>query len=183
MTTSKSKKAKKPAAKKTPTKKAPTKKTPTKKPVVEKAKKPATKKPVAKKPVAKAEKTPSAPRPKNRRGDPDVVEKRRVARQFNLVFAGKDLRRTRRCERLLAKLGNVSALKPLELLKTIDALLESGHKLSDVRSAMGKRGAPWPERVTLNMLESLHANYGFLYETYLGAGFKADKLEQAGIAA
>lgn len=193
--TVKKKKAAKKTGKKTGKKPA-TKKTA--KATAKATKKPVAKKPVAKKPVAKkVAKKPVAKKateaaPANRRGAPDVIEKRRIAREFNTTFGGNngeakrlDGRVRNRCLRLLDKLGDSEAfkeIKPLALLKSIDTLLENGYPRAEISSVLPKRPLQ-SERVTSDVLRALHISYGFRYETYRLAGFKVEKLEKAGIAA
>ena len=182
-TTKKVKKGAKKGPKKASAPKKPTKKV-AKKPAKKVAK--ATKKPVKK--AAKAGTKTAAPQ--NRRGAPDVIEKRRIAREFNSTFGGDkkngakfDGRVRNRCLRILNKLSEPSNLKPLALLKNIDALLENGFPRSQIRGVMPKGAALQSERVTLDVLRALHGSYGFRYDTYRIAGFKTEKLEKAGIAA
>ena len=198
--------AKKAAAKKGAAKK-PAKKAAAKKPAKKAAAKKPAKKAAAKKPAAKkaaAKKKPAAPKrtgakraaakkkvDTTRRGAPDVVEKRRIAREFNTVFSGKggekstkfDGRVLKRCNRLLEALSQPANMKAIEILKGIDFLLGAGYKRAEIHAKI-PRGAGLPsDRVGVDVLLALHVAYGFRYETYRLAGFKPDTLEDAGIEA
>src|SRR5580704_16070805 len=87
----------------------------------------------------------SAPKPPNRRGSPEAVEKRRVARLFNDVLGGRgsgarkhDGRTEKRRQRLLrelesGKLRGAHELKPLDVLVRVNELLDLGEPLRSIR--------------------------------------------------
>src|SRR5690349_47190 len=85
-------------------------------------------------------------RPTNRRGSPEVVEKRKAARAFNEALLGKqpgavDGRTERRRKRLLNELTLGVAgrgkreLKPIDVLSRIQELIDLGEPLASIRKA------------------------------------------------
>src|SRR5687767_10969350 len=86
----------------------------------------------------------SQARPLNKRGSPEAIEKRRVARMFNDVLGGGgantklDGRTAKRRQRLLRELEENQAhggreLKPLDVLQRVQELLELGEPLSNIK--------------------------------------------------
>src|SRR6476620_6696778 len=81
-------------------------------------------------------------RPPNRRGSPEAIEKRRVARVFNDILGGRgsasqklDGRTEKRRQRLLKELEAGKArgsreLKPLDILQRVQELMDLGEPLS-----------------------------------------------------
>src|SRR5688572_5411269 len=85
------------------------------------------------------------PRAPNRRGSPEAIEKRRVARVFNDILGGRgaaaaklDGRTEKRRQRLLKELEAGKArgtreLKPLDILQRVQELMDLGEPLSSIR--------------------------------------------------
>src|ERR1700681_2092943 len=83
--------------------------------------------------------------PANRRGSPEAIEKRRVARVFNDILGGRgasahklDGRTEKRRQRLLKELEAGRArgsreLKPLDVLQRVQELMDLGEPLSSIR--------------------------------------------------
>src|SRR5271163_3885601 len=81
----------------------------------------------------------------NRRGSPEAIEKRRVARLVNDILGGRgagahkrDGRTEKRRQRLMRELEAGKArgareLKPLDVLQRVNELLELGEPLSSIR--------------------------------------------------
>jgi hypothetical protein len=84
-----------------------------------------------------------------RRGDPDVVEKRRAARALNTVLGKRaapkqDKRTMRRINRLLdeiraGKNGQGRNLQPMTVVQHAAELLERGVPLKDIRASAGRK--------------------------------------------
>ena len=84
-------------------------------------------------------------RPANRRGSPEAIEKRRVARVFNDILGGRgassaklDGRTEKRRQRLLKELEAGKArgsreLKPLDVLQRVQELMDLGEPLGSIR--------------------------------------------------
>src|SRR4029079_1346699 len=84
-------------------------------------------------------------RPPNRRGSPEAIEKRRVARVFNDILGGRgaaahklDGRTEKRRQRLLKELEAGKArgsreLKPLDVLQRVQELMDLGETVSSIR--------------------------------------------------
>ena len=130
---------------------------------------------------------------KSRRGNPEVVEKRRAARLFNDMVLGRkpsasDGRIERRRRRLLEELSAGTtragrALTPIDVLTRVQALLDLGEPLSAIR-----RAVPVPEPVTVtpelvDRLRRLQLAYGFMPEVYGFIGLGGTTLRKAGIKA
>ena len=87
----------------------------------------------------------SGPKPQNRRGSPEAIEKRRAGRLFNDVLGGRgvgphkrDGRTEKRRQRMIRELesGKVRGsreLKPLDVLQRVHELLELGEPLRSIR--------------------------------------------------
>ena len=99
--------------------------------------------------------TRTAAKPQNRRGSPEAIEKRRVARLFNDILGGRgagahkqDGRTEKRRQRLLRELeqGKVRGareLKPLDVLGRVHELLELGEPLQlHSQGGQGAQGDP-----------------------------------------
>lgn len=132
----------------------------------------------------------------NRRGSPEAVEKRRVARAFNDVLGGGsshaklDGRTEKRRQRLLAELESGSArggtrpLKPIDVLLRVQELLDLGEPLSSLRKvtrAARKTGLAIDPSALAPVLARLHAAYGFRPEVYRFVGLEDDVLHAAGV--
>jgi hypothetical protein len=141
--------------------------------------------------MAKASRT--GPKPQNRRGSPEAIEKRRAARLFNDVLGGRaggshkrDGRTEKRRQRLLRELETGKArgsreLKPLDVLQRVHELLELGEPLRSIRKvAKVRRSAVAPDAV-LEVVGRLHKAYGFRPECYRFVGVDDDVLRDAGV--
>jgi hypothetical protein len=132
-------------------------------------------------------------RPLNRRGSPEAIEKRRVARMFNDVLGGNgpasgklDGRTEKRRQRLLRELGENKAhgekeLKPLDVLTRVQELLELGEPLASIKKA---RKIPKPSATnasTVELIQRLHKAYGFKPECYRFVGIADEVLGDAGV--
>lgn len=133
-------------------------------------------------------------KPANKRGSPEAVEKRRVARHFNDVLGGgssaarRDGRTEKRRQRLMKELEDGLArgkreLKPIDVLLRVQELLELGEPLSQLRKVVRIR--PVPPDTSLDELcdvvTRLHDAYGFRPEAYRFVGIGDDVLARAGI--
>ncbi len=131
-------------------------------------------------------------KPANRRGSPEAIEKRRVARVFNdLLGNGSgpsrlDGRTEKRRQRLLKELEEGKArglreLKPLDVLQRVQELLELGETLSAIRKVTKvKKSAAQPE-VVVDLVARLHRAYSFRPEVYRFVGIGEDVLRSAGV--
>ncbi len=115
----------------------------------------------------------------NRRGSPEAVEKRRLARKLNrLLTEGStaspagDGRTARRRQRLLKELeegthAEPPRLKPIEVLQHAHDLLEMGVTFAAIRKAVK---VPAPTTIhhdeAVALLTRIHAAYGFRTEVY-----------------
>src|SRR6201997_5532757 len=114
----------------------------------------------------------------NRRGSPEAIEKRRVARLFNDILGGRgvgahkqDGRTEKRRQRLLRELeqGKVRGareLKPLDVLVRVHELLELGEPLRSIRKVAKLRRAAVPPEAMVEVVSRLHKAYGFRAECY-----------------
>lgn len=128
----------------------------------------------------------------NRRGSPEAIEKRRVARMFNDVLGGGavgtklDGRTAKRRARLLRELEENRAhgqreLKPLDILQRVQELLELGEPLSNIKKV---RKLPRPltaSAATVELIQRLHHAYAFRRETYRFVGIVDEVLVKAGV--
>ncbi len=143
------------------------------------------------KPRAKPSKiAPSAP---NRRGSPEAIEKRRVARVFNDILGGHgasslklDGRTEKRRQRLLRELEAGKArgareLKPLDILQRVQELMDLGEPLSAIRKVTKVRKSGLPPEAIVDVVERLHRAYGFRPEVYRFVGIGEDVLREAGV--
>lgn len=131
-----------------------------------------------------------ASRALNRRGSPEAIEKRRVAREFNDVLGGHgsaagklDGRTEKRRQRLLRELeenkhGNKD-LKPLDVLTRVQELLELGEPLANIKKArkLPKAAAG----ATVELVQRLHKAYAFRPECYRFVGIGDEVLGDAGV--
>lgn len=133
-----------------------------------------------------------ASRALNRRGSPEAIEKRRIARMFNDVLGGHgsaaaklDGRTEKRRQRLLRELeenkhGNKD-LKPLDVLTRVQELLELGEPLANIKKA---RKLPKPQAATaatVELIQRLHKAYAFRPECYRFVGIGDEVLGDAGV--
>lgn len=128
----------------------------------------------------------------NRRGSPDVVEKRRAARHFNDVLLGRgaralDGRTEKRRQRMLQELAEGAArggkreLKPIDVLARVQALLDLGEPLASIKRACpAPRPAP-PTPEVIDGVRRLHKAYGFALEAYRFVGIDDLTLRKAGV--
>ena len=136
-----------------------------------------------------------APRPRapNRRGSPEAIEKRRVARVFNDILGGRgsasqalDGRTEKRRQRLLRELEAGKArgsreLKPLDVLQRVQELMDLGEPLASIRKVTKvKKNTVAPEAI-VGVVERLHRAYSFRPEVYRFVGIGEDVLREAGV--
>jgi hypothetical protein len=141
--------------------------------------------------MAKTNRT--APKPQNRRGSPEAIEKRRVARLFNDILGGRgngahrrDGRTEKRRQRLMRELesGKVRGaheLKPLDVLQRVNELMSLGEPLSAIRKIAKVRKATVPPESMVEVVSRLHKAYGFRPECYRFVGVDDDVLRTAGV--
>jgi hypothetical protein len=134
-----------------------------------------------------------APKPQNRRGSPEAIEKRRVARLFNDILGGRgngahrrDGRTEKRRQRLMRELesGKVRGaheLKPLDVLQRVNELMSLGEPLSAIRKIAKVRKATVPPESMVEVVSRLHKAYGFRPECYRFVGVDDDVLRSAGV--
>ncbi len=136
-----------------------------------------------------------ARRPANRRGSPEAIEKRRVARVFNDILGGRgasanklDGRTEKRRQRLLKELEAGKArgsreLKPLDVLQRVQELMDLGEPLSSIRKiAKVRKSTVAPESI-VGVVERLHRAYSFRPEVYRFVGIGEEVLREAGVLA
>lgn len=136
----------------------------------------------------------SSARGGNRRGSPEAIEKRKVARIFN-DFLGRgaaahklDGRTEKRRQRLLRELGAGQAhgardLKPLDVLQRVQELLDLGEPVSTIKKVR-KLPKPIPvAKETVQLVERLHKAYAFHQEAYRFVGISDAVLGTAGVIA
>lgn len=135
---------------------------------------------------------PRPSKPTNRRASPDVIKKRRAARHFNELLAGTggkklDGRTEKRRLRILDELregsarGTGKALKPIDVLARVEALLELGEPLASIKKASKP---PRPVEATADVIDGLkrlHAAYRFRPEVYAFVGLDERIVQKAGI--
>lgn len=131
----------------------------------------------------------------NRRGSPEAIEKRRVARVFNDILGGRgatgaklDGRTEKRRQRLLKELEVGKArgsreLKPLDVLQRVQELLELGEPLSSIRKVTKVKKTAVPAESIVGVVERLHRAYSFRPEVYRFVGIDEDVLREAGVLA
>jgi hypothetical protein len=134
-----------------------------------------------------------APKPPNRRGSPEAIEKRRVARLFNDILGGRgngtskrDGRTEKRRQRLMRELesGKVRGsreLKPVDVLQRVHELMELGEPLSSIRKIAKVRKALVAPESMVEVVTRLHKAYGFRAECYRFVGVGDDVLRSAGV--
>ena len=128
----------------------------------------------------------------NRRGSPEAIEKRRVARLFNDVLTGRgasaprlDGRTEKRRQRLLAELEagmrGQRPLKPIEVLQHANELLGFGETVASLKKVVKVRKLSAPPDGLAEVVERLHHAYGFRAEAYRFVGLTDDVLTEAGV--
>jgi hypothetical protein len=139
---------------------------------------------------ARTEERPLAP---NRRGSPEAIEKRRVARVFNDILGGSgaaahklDGRTEKRRQRLLKELEAGKArgsreLKPLDVLQRVQELMDLGEPLSSIRKVTKIRKSAVPPEAIVGVVERLHRAYSFRPEVYRFVGIGEEVLREAGV--
>ena len=132
-------------------------------------------------------------RPPNRRGSPEAIEKRRVARVFNDILGGRgaashklDGRTEKRRQRLLKELEAGKArgsreLKPLDVLQRVQELMDLGEPLSSIRKVTKVRKNALPAEAIVEVIERLHRAYSFRPEVYRFVGIGEEVLREAGV--
>jgi hypothetical protein len=137
-------------------------------------------------------KTKAVSKPKNKRGSPEAIEKRKAARIFNDVLGGGrsahklDGRTEKRRQRLLLELEKGVArgsreLKPLDVLQHVNELMELGEPLSSIRKVAKIRKSTVPPESVVDIVSRLHRAYNFRPETYRFVGIGEDVLRSAGV--
>lgn len=132
--------------------------------------------------------------PFSRRASPDVVQKRRVARQFNDLLLGTvggasrlDGRTEKRRQRLLEELregaarGNGAPLKPIDVLSRVAALLALETPLTTIRRVARPARKVIPSDDVVDGIRKLHEAYGFPPEVYAFVGIDEQTLRRAGV--
>src|SRR5258708_6416418 len=121
--------------------------------------------------MAKTSRT--GPKPQNRRGSPEAIEKRRAARLFNDVLGGRgaglhkrDGRTEKRRQRMMrelesGKVRGARSLKPLDVLQRVHELLELGEPLRSIRKVTKVRRSTVAPMDMVEVVGRLHKAYGF----------------------
>lgn len=129
----------------------------------------------------------------NRRGSPEAIEKRRVARVFNDILGGRgasahklDGRTEKRRQRLLTELeaGTRSGsreLKPLDVLQHVQELMDLGESVSTIRKVAKVRKSALPAEAIVDVVKRLHRAYSFRPEVYRFVGIGEEVLREAGV--
>lgn len=129
----------------------------------------------------------------NRRGSPEAIEKRRVARVFNDILGGRgaaahklDGRTEKRRQRLLKELEAGKArgareLKPLDVLQRVQELMDLGEPLASIRKVTKVRKSAVPPEAIVGVVERLHRAYSFRPEVYRFVGIGEEVLREAGV--
>lgn len=130
-------------------------------------------------------KTRKTTKPKNRRGSPEAIEKRKVARRFNTLLEGggagpakRDGRTEKRRQRLIAELKDGRGgkdLKPLEVLSKVDELVNIGETAASLKRAGVKPRRPPVTPDVLAEAETVQAAYGFAPEAWKFLGIPLSK--------
>jgi hypothetical protein len=135
----------------------------------------------------------SRSRAPNRRGSPEAIEKRRVARVFNDILGGRgaaaqrlDGRTEKRRQRLLRELEAGRArgsreLKPLDVLQRVQELMDLGEPLSAIRKVAKVRKSTVAPEAIVGVVERLHRAYSFRPEVYRFVGIGEEVLREAGV--
>jgi len=131
----------------------------------------------------------------NRRGSPEAIEKRRVARVFNDILGGRgnsstklDGRTEKRRQRLLRELEAGKArgsreLKPLDILQRVQELMDLGEPLSSIRKVTKVKKSAVSADGIVGVVERLHRAYSFRPEVYRFVGIGEEVLREAGVLA
>lgn len=126
--------------------------------------------------------------PKNRRGSPEAVEKRRLARKLNALLAQTpaephgDGRTERRRQRLRNELTEgtrdpIHGLKPIEVLQHVHDLLELGDTVESLREIVTIHPKPHIDAAAARaLIESLQRSYNFRPEAYGFLGLSPETL-------
>jgi len=137
----------------------------------------------------------SSARGGNRRGSPEAIEKRKVARMFNDFLGGRrsaahqlDGRTEKRRQRLLRELEAGQAhgareLKPLDVLQRVQELLDLGEPVSSIKKVRKVPKSIPPAKETVQLVERLHKAYAFRREAYRFVGISDEVLGSAGVLA
>jgi len=109
-----------------------------------------------------------------RRGAPDVIEKRKIARLLNDAFGGTriDGRSARRRERLTKALSESTSLKPIMIMRYTAELLDLGVPFSDIKKMRTAKALPDTLEIQ-SLLERFHAAHNMRPECYRMIGFPA----------
>jgi hypothetical protein len=145
--------------------------------------------------IGKNQVDPVRTRAPNRRGSPEAIEKRRVARVFNDILGGRgaashklDGRTEKRRQRLLKELEAGKArgsreLKPLDILQRVQELMDLGEPLSSIRKVTKVKKSAVSSESIVGVVERLHRAYSFRPEVYRFVGIGEDVLREAGVLA
>jgi hypothetical protein len=135
----------------------------------------------------------SGPKPQNRRGSPEAIEKRRAGRLFNDTLAGRgagrhkrDGRTEKRRQRMMrelesGKIRGARELKPLDVLQRVHELLELGEPLRSIRKITRVRKSTVSPESIVEVVARLHNAYGFRPECYRFVGVGDEVLRSAGV--
>lgn len=135
----------------------------------------------------------SAGKTSNRRGSPEAVEKRRVARLFNDVLRGRassarplDGRTEKRRQRLLREVAEGQtasgrALKPIEVLQHVQELFDLGETVASLKKSVKIRTVTVAATGIEEVVRRLHRAYAFAPEAYRFVGVSDDVLRASGI--
>jgi hypothetical protein len=132
--------------------------------------------------------------PPSRRASPDVVQKRRVARQFNDLLLGTgggtgrlDGRTEKRRQRLLEELregvarSNAAPLKPIDVLSRVASLLALETPLAMIRKFARPARKVTSSDEVVDGIRKLHGAYAFPPEVYAFVGIDDETLKRAGV--
>ncbi len=133
------------------------------------------------------------PRAQNRRGSPEAIEKRRVARAFNDLLGGRgassaklDGRTEKRRARLLKELEDGKAhggrvLKPIDVLQHVQELLTLGQSVASIKKVRKVPRAVEADDSKVALVKRLHEAYAFRKDVYRFVGIGDDALTKAGV--
>ncbi len=129
-----------------------------------------------------AKKTKAAPKKKTRRGSPEAVEKRRVARQLNALLSGEstgkklDGRTEKKRQRMIATLKGEKGpkLKPMERVQMASELMGMGETMASLKKHGVKTDKVAQSDETLELVERTQSIYGFEPSAWRILGIRLD---------
>ncbi|NOY92350.1 MAG: hypothetical protein GXP55_14235 [Deltaproteobacteria bacterium] len=140
--------------------------------------------------MAKTRKSTKSPaKPKNRRGSPEAIEKRKAARRLNTLLDGGgkgasklDGRTEKRRQRLITELKEGKGgknLKSMEVLTKVDDLVKLGENFSSLKRAGVKvRRSPNTAEI-ISEAERVQSAYGFAPEAWKFLGITVGETKAA----